>query len=208
MVDESRLEDLRRRVEKDPASIAFAQLAEEYRRAGRYVEAVAACRVGLARHPGYLSARVTSGRALIELGQLDEAQQEFERVLRSSPENLAALRGLAEIHHKRGALPEALTQYKAALSLARNDPELEETVNDLARRLGPLVAPESTEGLSFEQMRTEIARHPPYTPEPVPGPQPQPVEEAPVAHARAVRTVAVLEEWLRAIHVARTEQRA
>ena len=30
-----RLEDLRRRVQQDPSSIAFAQLAEEYRRAGQ-----------------------------------------------------------------------------------------------------------------------------------------------------------------------------
>jgi hypothetical protein len=33
MVESSRLEDLRPRVQKDPASIAFAQLAEAWRRA-------------------------------------------------------------------------------------------------------------------------------------------------------------------------------
>ena len=35
MAENSRIDDLRRRVQKDPASIAFAQLAEECRRAGR-----------------------------------------------------------------------------------------------------------------------------------------------------------------------------
>ena len=75
MADHQRIEDLRRRVQKDPASIAFAQLAEECRRAGRYEEAVEVCRAGLAVHPGYLSARVTLGRALIELDQPDEALQ-------------------------------------------------------------------------------------------------------------------------------------
>ena len=64
MPEHPRIEDLRRRVQKDPASIAFAQLAEEYRRAGQYQEAVEVCRAGLAIHPGYLSARVTLGRAL------------------------------------------------------------------------------------------------------------------------------------------------
>jgi hypothetical protein len=34
--------------QKDPASIAFAQLAEEYRRAGQLPDAVAACKAGLA----------------------------------------------------------------------------------------------------------------------------------------------------------------
>jgi hypothetical protein len=43
-----RIEELRRRVQKDPASIAFAQLAEEYRRAGQLPDAVAACKAGLA----------------------------------------------------------------------------------------------------------------------------------------------------------------
>src|SRR6202049_4660026 len=115
MADHSRLEDLRRRVQKDPASIAFAQLAEECRRAGGYQEAVDTCRAGLKIHPGYLSARVTLGRALLELGQLDEAQTELARVLASAPENLAAIRGLAEIYHRNGDLVQALAQYRAAL---------------------------------------------------------------------------------------------
>lgn len=102
MADNPRIEELRRRVQSDPASIAFAALAEEYRRAGRYDEAVAACAAGLKRHPSYLSAHVTLGRALIELGQYDDAREELEFVLRAAPENLAAIRGLAEIHHRRG----------------------------------------------------------------------------------------------------------
>ena len=77
MAESSRLEDLRRRVQKDPASIAFAQLAEECRRAGQLREAVEVCRAGLAIHPDYLSARVTLGRAFLALGRLDAAQAEF-----------------------------------------------------------------------------------------------------------------------------------
>lgn len=96
------MEELRRRVQSDPASIAFAALAEEYRRAGQYEEAIATCAAGLKRHPSYLSARVTLGRALIEIGRYEDAQEELEFVLRAAPENLAAIRGLAEIHHRRG----------------------------------------------------------------------------------------------------------
>src|SRR5438876_891816 len=102
MADNPRIDDLRRRVQKDPASIAFAQLAEELRRAGEHQEAADICRTGLGLHPGYLSARVTLGRALLELGELPAAQEELERVLASAPENLAAVRGLAEIHRKQG----------------------------------------------------------------------------------------------------------
>ena len=170
MTDPSRIEDLRRRVQKDPASIAFAQLAEEYRRASRYAEAVSICQTGLDLHPSYLSARVTLGRSLLQLGQLDLAQQELELVLRSAADNLAALRGLAEIHRKRGALDLALTYSQQALEIAPNDPELEQGVEEL-------------EALAEQQ--------------------PVPSEDR-----RERALLAVLEQWLAAIHVARAHRTA
>ncbi len=102
MAENPRIEELRRRVQLDPASIAFAALAEEFRRIGRHEEAIETCRAGLQRHPAYLSARVTLGRALIETGDYDSAREELETVLRSAPENLAAIRGLAQIHERLG----------------------------------------------------------------------------------------------------------
>jgi tetratricopeptide (TPR) repeat protein len=95
-----RIEDLRRRVHEDPASIAFAQLAEEYRRAGDCEEAIKVCEAGLALHPAYLSARVTLGRALFELGRYEEARAEFLRVLDAAPDNQTAFGTLAEIDRR------------------------------------------------------------------------------------------------------------
>ena len=99
----------------DPASIAFAALAEEYRRQGRHEEAIQTCRGGLQRHPSYLSARVTLGRALIEVGDYDGAREELETVLRSAPENLAAIRGLALIHEHLGHSTEMDPQLAAVM---------------------------------------------------------------------------------------------
>src|SRR4051812_22682640 len=118
MPENPRLEELRRRVQADPASIAFAALAEEYRRIGHYEEAIEACRVGLVRHPAYLSARVTLGRALIEVGDFDAAREELETVLRSAPENLAAIRGLAQIHERLGHS----TEMDPSLAAMANEP--------------------------------------------------------------------------------------
>jgi tetratricopeptide (TPR) repeat protein len=210
----TRLEDLRRRVQQDPSSIAFAQLAEEYRRGGQLQEAVDVCRAGLAIHPGYLSARVTLGRALLELQDLEGAQQELELVLKSAAENLAAIRGLAEIHHRRGSLAEALVQYRAALALARNDPDLEQTVSDLAAQVEP-VAPAPEEELSFEPVISTFVA-------PVQAAEPakqftqsenllNPTFQADAdrrAPERAIRIVAALEQWLRAIHASRVERHA
>ena len=107
MTDSPRIEDLRRRVQQDPASIIFAALAEEYRRTGRFEEAIATCTAGLKRHPSYLSARVTLGRALLGAGRPDDARLELEAVLRAAPENLAAIRALAELHQQAAAIAES-----------------------------------------------------------------------------------------------------
>lgn len=151
----SRIDELRRRVQNDPASIAFAQLAEEYRRSGQTDEAVRICREGLVRHPGYLSARVTLGRALLDLGELAEARGEFEFVVAEAPENLAAVRGLAEIYHRDGQTGEALSYYQRALALARHDPEIEEIVQQLSRQIG-VAQSGPPGGLSFEEAHQEL----------------------------------------------------
>jgi tetratricopeptide (TPR) repeat protein len=103
VADNPRIEELRRRIQKDPASIAFAQLAEEHRRAGQFEDAVRVCRDGLAQHPAYLSARITLGRAWLEMGRYDEAVGEFEYVLNAAPDNLSAIRELADIEQRRRA---------------------------------------------------------------------------------------------------------
>lgn len=157
MPDNPRIEELRRRVQKDPSSIAFAQLGEEYRRAGHYQDAIKTCRTGLARHPGYLSARVTLGRSLIETSELDGAETELNHVLGAAPENLAAIRGLADVHHRRKDLPKALTFYRRALAIAQHDPDLEQTVGDIERAIGSTPRPvEVPGGLSFAQARDEL----------------------------------------------------
>jgi tetratricopeptide (TPR) repeat protein len=133
VADDARIDALRKRLQKDPGSIAFAQLAEEYRRAGRFQDAIDVCRAGLARHPGYLSARVTLGRSLLEVGDIEAAQRELHDVLRIAPDNLSAIRGIAEVHRKKGDVPEALQQFRSAFEMAAPDPSIEEVVRDLRR---------------------------------------------------------------------------
>lgn len=133
MADDPRIEALRKRLQKDPGSIAFAQLGEEYRRAGRFHESIEVCRAGLARHPGYLSARVTLGRALLEIDDIDSAQRELNDVLRVAPDNLGAIRGIAEVHRKKGEVPEALEQFRSAFEMASPDPAIEQVVRDFRR---------------------------------------------------------------------------
>jgi tetratricopeptide (TPR) repeat protein len=133
VAEDARIDALKKRLQKDPGSIAFAQLAEEYRRSGRFQESIEVCRAGLARHPGYLSARVTLGRALLEIGDIDGAQRELNDVLRVAPDNLSAIRGIGEVHRKKGEIPEALEQFRSAFEMASPDPSIEQVVRDFRR---------------------------------------------------------------------------
>jgi hypothetical protein len=150
MMEPPRLAELRRRLAADPSSLAFAALAEEYRRAGLPAEAVAACVAGLAHHPGYLSARVTLGRSLLELGETDAARAELEEAANAAPENLAAHRALAEALLRLGRRADALEHYQRAAQLAPQDAALAGLVAAFEgepRELDPPDAPPSHEPL-------------------------------------------------------------
>jgi len=170
-----------------------------------YKEAVDVCRAGLAVHPAYPSARVTLGRALTELHHYDEAQHELEQVLKAAPENLAAIRGLADVLRRQGSLAEALVQYRAALAIARHDPDLEQTIAELSTTI---------EAEAEAEAPVPIAVASDAPPEES-APMVAPILEAPVAvadpaaeqeRARAAATLAALERLLNAVHVARAQR--
>ncbi len=131
MPGDPRIEALRRRLREDPSSMAFSVLAEEYRRAGHHAQAIETCRAGLARYPTNVSARITLGRALLEIDEPDLARSEIERVLRIAPHNVPAIRGLAELEYRCGRLIAAIELLRQALDLALPAPDL----SDLAAAL-------------------------------------------------------------------------
>lgn len=119
-----RIDDLRRKLEKDPTSRLFAQLAEELRKDGVLVEAMRVCREGLARHPQYPSARMTLGRCLFDSGDPGAARAEFEAVLAAAPDNLLAARLLGECHEALRDWPAAVAGFEVALALAPGDRQI------------------------------------------------------------------------------------
>jgi tetratricopeptide (TPR) repeat protein len=197
VAEDPRIDALRKRLQKDSGSIAFAQLAEEYRRAGRFQEAIDVCQAGLARHPGYLSARVTLGRALLEIGDIDGAQRELNDVLRVAPDNLSAIRGIAEVHRKKGEIPEALEQFRSAFEMASPDPAIEQVVRDFRREAmtADLSARREAAGPAFGQASPSASLAGRVMASAATAAQQGRAEED-----RAVRrTLAYLERWLQAI---------
>ncbi len=115
---EARIRDLERRMAAMPGSRIFVGLAEEYRRAGRFADALATLRTGLEAHPTYLSARIAVARLYQEMGRDDEAIDAFGRVLATDRENLVAAKALGELHARRGSAVEAVKKFKLYRALS------------------------------------------------------------------------------------------
>ena len=78
-----------------------------------------------------MSARVTLGRALLALGQLDEAASELQTALAVNPDSHAATRALADTFRQQGRREDALSFYESARKLAPNDPDLDRIIRTL-----------------------------------------------------------------------------
>ena len=137
-VADSRIDELRRRLERDPGSRLFAQLAEEHRKAGEHAEAIRVARAGLAVHPAYPSARLTLGRALLESGDAAGGRVELEAALHDAPDNILASRLLGQALEALGELGPALQQLEKTLKMAPGDRPLEAQILALRTQLGAM----------------------------------------------------------------------
>ena len=195
MASNPRIEDLRKRLDKDPSSRLFAQLAEELRKDGELEEAIRVSREGLHRHPAYPSARMTLGRALLDTGDLAAARIEFETVLKGAPDNILASRFLGECLEGLGDLAGARDRFKATLALAPGDKVVTAHLQELESKLkktsvapsGPAAAasraaaeeataapiPLARVDEPMELERSVEARPPSARPAPTPSPSPE-----------------------------------
>jgi len=175
-------------------------LADAYRKAGELDRAIELCTAGLERHPDYVSAHIVFGRCLMDQKNDPGASDVFRKVLALDPENVLALKILADIAERghrydeavdwltrllsadpmNGEAAEALTRArsKAAHSAAKSAPPLAEAPAHAAApepvvRLVPAPAP----GLSFTAKRP-----PPPPPHHPPPPLPPPQRDFVVEH--------------------------
>jgi len=134
-VTDGRIDELRKRLEKEPGSRLFAQLAEELRKAGQPQEAIRVARDGLQKQPAYHSARMTLARALVDAGDLKGARPEFEAVLKGAPDNILASRLLGECLEGLGDLAGAHARLKATLAMAPGDKQVQAHLDAVEARL-------------------------------------------------------------------------
>ncbi len=111
------------RLARDPTSLAFAPLADLYRKAGRTGEAIALCREGLGRVPEYATARLILARALLDGGDADGALVEVRAILESNEADVAAHRLAGELHRRAGRLGDAVAHLRQVVALDPADRE-------------------------------------------------------------------------------------
>jgi predicted Zn-dependent protease len=111
------------RLAKDPTSLAFAQLADLYRKAGRAADAIATCRAGLLRYPHYTTARLILAKTLLSEDEPTAALEEIQAILQVSPKDVQCHRLAAEAHRRMGRLDAAVQSLEAAVALDPGDRE-------------------------------------------------------------------------------------
>src|SRR5258705_12534130 len=110
------------RLAKDPTSLAFAPLADAYRKGGRPGDAIRLCREGLERFPQYVTARLILAKALVDDGNPDGALDEVRAILATSPQEAQAHRLAGDLYRRAGALGDAVQHLEQAVRLDPWDP--------------------------------------------------------------------------------------
>lgn len=151
------IENLKERLKKNPNSKLFVPLAEEYRKAEMFDEAIEVLKQGLELQPSYMSARVALGKIYLEKEMLEEAKSEFEEVIKAIPDNLFAHKKLAEIYKDMGNPISALNQYQTVISLNPLDDEAQISMEAIADAAEAAKAEKAAEADALEEKKREDA---------------------------------------------------
>jgi tetratricopeptide (TPR) repeat protein len=119
------IEKLERRWHENPLGLTFAPLAEAYRKSGHLARALELLDTGLAQHPGYVPAHIVRGRCHLDSGEKALAELDFLCVAELDPENVIALKALADLAEEEGRTSEAIRRLEALLDIDRNNEEAE-----------------------------------------------------------------------------------
>jgi hypothetical protein len=153
MASTSEIEKLERRYAENPEGRFFAPLADAYRKAGQLGRALELVQAGLLKHPDYLSAHIVLGRCLLDKGDDAGAEATFGTVLGLDPENIIALKSLAEIAERGDRIVEARRWLQKLLAVDSMNTEAEADL----QRLGGMLAAEPTQPIPVVERAAEPA---------------------------------------------------
>jgi tetratricopeptide (TPR) repeat protein len=173
----SEIEKLEKRWAENPKGRNFAPLADAYRKAGELDRALELCTAGLELHPDYVSAHIVHARCLIDQKNDAGASAVFQKVLALDPENVLALKMLAEIA-ERGARFDQAVHWLTRLLAA--DPMNGEAAEHLTRAKAKAAQPAAAAPAAktaepvVRLVPDTVQTTPRPTPRPTPPPRPSP----------------------------------
>ena len=136
------IEKLERRWQDNPRGLTFAPLAEAYRKNGALARALELLDTGLAQHPGYIPAHIVRGRCHLDSGERGLAELDFLCVAELDPENVIALKALADLAEEEGRTSDAIRRLESLLEIDRDNEEAEGQLDRLKAEQPPV--PQST----------------------------------------------------------------
>lgn len=138
--DFSEIARLSERFNKDPKSKMFVQLADAYRKNNMIDEALEILNKGLAFHPNYPLAHLILGKCNFDKRKLEQAKESFKKTLSLDPQNIVALRMLAQTCEAIKDEDGQIEAYKGILAIDPFDAPAKEKLTQLEslRRKEPL----------------------------------------------------------------------
>ncbi len=138
-----------------PSAGLVDNLARQYHDLGRFEESRKILRKWLKAHPDDAAIRITYASLLQTQGKYDEAQKQYERVMKAQPHNPVVLNNLAWLYGRKGD-PRAIKVAKRAYEYAPDRPEIQDTYGWLLVKAGKV-----EQGLrTLQEALTKMPNHP------------------------------------------------
>jgi tetratricopeptide (TPR) repeat protein len=134
----------------------YLQQAEDALSTGRIDDALAHCQHILTHFPGSLEVQRLLGEIYLAQGHLEDAQQTFDWVLTSDPENVVAYCDRALISERKSDFDTALDCYQQAYELSPGNRQIRQEFNSLSAKVGQPDFMFSRAGLARLYMRGDL----------------------------------------------------
>lgn len=133
--------ELRQKV--PPAAKKQYEIGLKFVNKGNFQQAATHFSEALAIYPEYLAARNDLGAQFLKLKRIDDAEKQFEMVLRDDPKNFNAKFNMGLVHVERRQYPEALSLFNQAVAIDSSRPVARLWIGIAKLELGDLESAEA-----------------------------------------------------------------
>lgn len=149
------IKNLEEQLANNPDSLCFARLSEIYLKVGLVDDALYSARLGVVKHPRYMSGQRALSLACHAKGLNDEALTALKVVTEALPEDISSQKLLGRLFAEAGARDAACQAFRTALEFAPDDIESRIELESLERSAEDQEMLEEIEILEDDQPESE-----------------------------------------------------